>query len=123
MSDMGSNSDAESNYTESSYDAHSDSMLTETGLPVSENEPSATSDAYVPYTVTYPVTDEAAILSDMNERLHRMEQTLEGLKGGVNTIGTMMNNVAEAFDQVVQKVNQGGIGALLGGFMGGNKNG
>lgn len=53
------------------------------------------------------------------ERLECIEQSIEGLKTGVNTIGQMMNSVAEAFDGIMQKVNQGGIGALLGNLMGG----
>ena len=57
--------------------------------------------------------------ADVIERLERIEQSIEGLKTGVNTIGQMMNSVAEAFDGIMQKVNQGGIGALLGNLMGG----
>lgn len=86
------------------------------------------------YVVNDAVTDEAMILSDMNLRLERIEKTveskflvvnekLEALISGVNTIGGMMNQVAEAFDNIMQTVNKGGIGALLGGFMGGKKNG
>lgn len=56
-------------------------------------------------------------------RLENIEGDIAGLKEGVNTIGVMMNSVAEAFDTIMQKVNEGGIGALLGGFMGGKKNG
>jgi hypothetical protein len=59
----------------------------------------------------------------LNRRLDRIEGDIAGLKEGVNTIGVMMNSVAEAFDTIMQKVNEGGIGALLGGFMGGKKNG
>lgn len=73
-------------------------------------------------TDTY-ASDETQVLSDINVRLDRIEKTIEGLREGVNTIGGMMNGVAEAFDQIMQQVQKGGIGALLGGFMGGNKNG
>lgn len=57
------------------------------------------------------------------ERLDSIEATLDGVRNGVNTIGGMMNAVAEQFDQMMQKVNSGGLGAILGGLMGGNKNG
>lgn len=59
----------------------------------------------------------------MEERLAAIEETIAGLRDGVNVIGEMMNSVAEMFDQMVTKVNQGGIAGLLGGLMGGNKNG
>lgn len=75
------------------------------------------------YTVSDYITDESAILSDMNLRLERIEKTVNGLRDGVNTIGQMMNGVADAFGQVMEQVQKGGIGALLGGMMGGNKNG
>lgn len=68
-----------------------------------------------------PVVDddfESIVLA----RLDRIEATQDGLREGVNTIGAMMNQVAEAFDQIMQKVNQGGIAGLLGGIMGGKKN-
>jgi hypothetical protein len=60
---------------------------------------------------------------ELKLRLDNIEGDIAGLKEGVNTIGVMMNSVAEAFDTIMQKVNEGGIGALLGGFMGGKKNG
>lgn len=56
-------------------------------------------------------------LDDIDEKL----EALAALKEGVNTIGTMMNAVAETFDGLMQQVQKGGIGALLGGFMGGKK--
>lgn len=78
----------------------------------------------VPYTVTdYGADDSARLLSDINLRLERIEHTVNGLKDGVNTIGEMMNQVADMFSDMVNKVNSGGIGALLGNLMGGNKNG
>lgn len=74
-------------------------------------------------TITDPgAGDTAQLLSDMNLRLERIENTQNALKEGVNLIGGMMNQVAEAFDQIMQKVQTGGIGALLGGMMGGQKN-
>lgn len=80
--------------------------------------------AAVPLTITDSgAGDNALLLSDINLRLDRIEKTVEGLRDGVNTIGSMMNGVAEAFDQIMGQVQKGGIGALLGGFMGGNKNG
>lgn len=67
-------------------------------------------------------TDEPSLVEVLT-RLEIIEADIAGLKDGVNTIGVMMNQVAEAFDQVMQKVNEGGLGALLGGIMGGKKNG
>lgn len=55
------------------------------------------------------------------ERLDAIEERLDRVAGGVNTIGEMMNKVAEGFDQVMQTVQKGGLGALLGGMMGGKK--
>lgn len=60
-------------------------------------------------------------LNEMDERLISMEATLEAIKGGVNVIGEMMNQVAIVFDGLAEKVKQGGVGALLGGLMGGKK--
>lgn len=57
------------------------------------------------------------------DRLSAIEKRLDSLSQGVNTIGGMMNNVAESFDQIMQQVQKGGIGALLGGMMGGKKDG
>lgn len=75
-------------------------------------------------TITDPGSgDTARLLSDMNLRLERIELTVDALKEGVNTIGEMMNQVATVFDDLAGKVKSGGISALLGGFMGGNKNG
>lgn len=68
-------------------------------------------------------SDTAHLLSDMNLRLERIEKTQNALKDGVNMIGDMMNGVAAAFDQIMQKVQSGGVGALLSGFMGGKNNG
>jgi hypothetical protein len=47
---------------------------------------------------------------------------LDALTEGVNTIGTMMNQVADAFGQIMAQVQKGGLGAILGGVMGGKKN-
>lgn len=49
-------------------------------------------------------------------------ETLDGIRTGVNTIGAMMNEVADAFGQVMEQVSKGGIGALLGGMMGKKNN-
>lgn len=68
-------------------------------------------------------TRDEPTLDEVLTRLEIIEADIAGLKDGVNTIGVMMNQVAEAFDQVMQKVNEGGLGALLGGIMGGKKNG
>jgi hypothetical protein len=69
------------------------------------------------------VGGELSEFEQIKLRLENIEGDIAGLKEGVNTIGVMMNSVAEAFDTIMQKVNEGGIGALLGGFMGGKKNG
>lgn len=50
-------------------------------------------------------------------------KVLEGIRDGVNTIGGMMNDVADAFGQIMDQVSKGGIGALLGGMMGKKNNG
>lgn len=50
-------------------------------------------------------------------------ETLEKLREGVNSIGGMMNDVADAFGQIMEQVSKGGIGALLGGMMGKKNNG
>lgn len=63
------------------------------------------------------VSFEAEVLA----RLEAQTATLEGVRQGVNTIGEMMNGIADAFGQIMVKVEKGGIGALLGGFMGGKK--
>jgi len=75
------------------------------------------------------VTEIQAQDYDLFEVLHRIEnkvdkqgETLSALTAGVNTIGEMMNSVAELFDQMMKKVQSGGIAGLLGGMMGG-KNG
>lgn len=60
-------------------------------------------------------------LKTIDERQEEIYASIQGVKTGVNTIGEMMNSVAEAFDQIMQKVQQGGLGSLLGGFMGGKK--
>lgn len=69
-------------------------------------------------------------LDRINKRLDAIEADTIAIKmaqnaqrDGINTIGEMMNSVASAFDQIMLKVNQGGIGALLGGMMGGKNNG
>lgn len=58
---------------------------------------------------------------DIEGRLIRIEAKLERLTEGVNTIGGMMNGVAKAFDDIMTKINEGGIAGLLGGMMGGKK--
>lgn len=76
-------------------------------------------------------TDQLSTKLDrINKRLDAIEAATIAIKmaqnaqrDGINTIGEMMNSVASAFDQIMQKVNQGGIGALLGGMMGGKNNG
>lgn len=73
-------------------------------------------------TVTQPITDEAEILSDMNLRLERIEQTVDSLRTGVNTIGGMMNSVVDMFQQITQQIQGGGLSSLIGGLMGGKKN-
>lgn len=67
---------------------------------------------------------------DVLARLNAIEaaQKLQGelldkLVEGVNNIGGMMNEVADAFGQVMDQVSKGGIGALLGGMMGKKNNG
>lgn len=110
-----------SDYAESHTDYFGNSLVTDEVTegqlrnPYNEDTPQA-------HVVTDAVTDEAEILSDMNLRLERIEKTVESLREGVNTIGVMMNNVAGAFDNIMQTVNKGGLGALLGGIMGGKKN-
>lgn len=60
-------------------------------------------------------------VKEIDEKLDKIDQTQQGLKTGVNTIGEMMNGVAQVFDDLMKKVQQGGIGSLLGGFMGGKR--
>lgn len=50
-------------------------------------------------------------------------ELLNKLVEGVNNIGGMMNEVADAFGQIMEQVSKGGIGALLGGMMGKKNNG
>lgn len=50
-------------------------------------------------------------------------ELLDKLVEGVNNIGGMMNEVADAFGQIMDQVSKGGIGALLGGMMGKKNNG
>jgi hypothetical protein len=61
--------------------------------------------------------------NEILSRLDGIEQSLEALKTGVNTIGEMMNGVAGAFEQIVAEVQKGGMAGLLGSLMGGKKNG
>jgi hypothetical protein len=61
-------------------------------------------------------------LTAIEEALAAQAKITEGIRTGVNTIGEMMNGVADAFGQMMEQVNKGGIGALLGGMMGGKKN-
>ena len=63
------------------------------------------------------------VITEMHERLKRVEETLDGLREGVNTIGLMMNQVTDAFGQIMTQMQSGGLPALLGKMMGGNKNG
>jgi hypothetical protein len=57
-------------------------------------------------------------LITINSRLAVIELTQEALKEGTNTIGTMMNGVSEAFANIMEQIQKGGIGGLLGGMMG-----
>jgi len=59
---------------------------------------------------------------NLNERLKRIEERLDAVAGVDNTIGGMMNQVADTFAQIMEQVQKGGIGSLLGGMMGGKKN-
>lgn len=60
---------------------------------------------------------------DIDTRLAVIESKIDALTEGVNLIGTMMNQVADVFDQTVQKLNQpGGLSGILGGLMGGKRN-
>jgi hypothetical protein len=61
-------------------------------------------------------------VDDLARVVKRVEGTQAALKDGVNTIGVMMNNVAEAFGQIMTEVQKGGIAGLLGSMMGGKKN-
>lgn len=92
-----------------------DTVETSTSLNSSEEN-----DAHE-YAYTSYVTDEAELLSVVVKRLDSIEAIQKSQSDGINTIGQMMNSVASAFDAIMTKVNEGGIGALLGGFMGGNK--
>jgi hypothetical protein len=60
--------------------------------------------------------------ADLLVRIERIEEKLNGLTDGVNTIGEMMNGVADAFAQIMAQVQKGGIGGLIG-MMGGKSNG
>jgi len=80
--------------------------------------------------VPMPDNPDDEIPSDTDARLAAIEQTLaahtqtlDALRVGVNTIGEMMNGVADAFGQIMAQVQQGGLGAILGNVMGGKKNG
>jgi hypothetical protein len=57
-------------------------------------------------------------LTGIESRLYSIELTQEALKEGTNTIGTMMNGVSEAFANIMEQIQKGGIGGLLGGMMG-----
>ena len=67
--------------------------------------------------------DLFTVLHRIENKLDALTGTTDGVRTGVNTIGEMMNSIADAVGQVMQKVNQGGIGALLGGMMGGKNDG
>lgn len=65
---------------------------------------------------------------DLFTVLHRIENkvdtltgTTDGVRTGVNTIGEMMNGIADAVGQVMQKVQTEGLAGLVGGLMGGKK--
>jgi hypothetical protein len=60
--------------------------------------------------------------ADIIARIDHMAADILALKEGVNTIGAMMNGVADAVGQVMAQVQKGGIASLLGGLMGGKKN-
>jgi hypothetical protein len=62
-------------------------------------------------------------LQIMHNRLDRIEQQNAAIVEGVNTIGSMMNEFVDGFGKVMVQVQQQGIGSLLGGLMGGKKNG
>lgn len=56
------------------------------------------------------------------EALHNnIANDTAALKDGVNTIGEMMNGVAQAFDQIMTEIQKGGVAGLLGTLMGGKK--
>lgn len=98
-------------------------------FPVTDTYPTyAASAAFTEPLVTDEVTDTAPVdatnmlilarLDSISTRLTAIESTQEALKGGVNTIGGLMNSVHDAFNQIMTQVQQGGIGGLLGGMMG-----
>jgi hypothetical protein len=59
-----------------------------------------------------------ARLDSISTRLTAIESTQDALKEGTNTIGAMMNGVSEAFANIMEQIQKGGIGSLLGGMMG-----
>lgn len=73
-------------------------------------------------TVEDQTTDDtdtyAPTLADVYDRLEALEHTVDGMREGINTIGQMMNAVGDMFSDMVNKVNQGGIGALVGNLIG-----
>lgn len=69
-----------------------------------------------------PEISTASHYDEILVRLQAQDEKLEALTKGVNSIGQMMNGVAKAFDDIMTKVNEGGIAGLLGGMMGGKKN-
>lgn len=66
--------------------------------------------------------DLFAVLHRLETKVDEQATKLAALTEGVNTIGEMMNSVAEVFDQMMKKIQSGGIAGVLGGLMGG-KNG
>lgn len=62
-------------------------------------------------------------LLTVDERLTAMDAKLDQLIGGVNIIGEMINQVYAGFGEMMQQVQTGGLSSLLGGMMGGRKNG
>lgn len=71
------------------------------------------------------VSDEDELHNKLDAILAAQEvqaAVTEGIRVGVNTIGTMMNEVAEAFGKIMEEIQKGGIAGLLGGMMGGKKN-
>src|SRR5882757_259000 len=68
------------------------------------------------------VNNLEALYANIADDMAKQADTLEALKAGVNTIGEMMNGVAQAFDQIMSEVQKGGVAGLLGTIMGGKKN-
>jgi hypothetical protein len=65
------------------------------------------------------VLNRLELMSDIQSA---QNNRIDALANGVNTIGQMMNEVANAFGQIMEQIQKGGIGGLLGSVMGGKKN-